>query len=369
MSATIDAPLHILLVEDNPNDALLIRRHLEGAESAFLPETVKLTHVESLDAAVETLEASGIDLVLLDLGLPESSGAETFQRASERLPALPVVVLTNLRDEETAVDLLQAGAQDYINKGSLSEEQLVKSVRYAMERQEREQQLKTTSEQLEVLNRILRHDIQNDVQILQLWSESLLEDVADEYRDDIQKIRETSDHIGELTENSKSFIEMVTGDRELEAEPTRLDRIVREELQKARSGYENATFDVVEGLTESTVAANGMLSSVFRNLLNNAVQHNPGGCHVEITLTVSDDTAKVTVTDNGSGVPDERKEEIFGKGEHGLDSEGTGIGLYLANTLVTEFGGEIWVEDRQDGESGAVFVVELPTVEAETEWL
>jgi signal transduction histidine kinase len=364
--ANVDPPLTVLLIEDNPNDALLIRRHLEGADTAFLPDDIELHHEESLDAGIQRLDHDGIDLLLLDLGLPETEGAETFDAVREHVESVPVVVLTNLDDEETAVDLLKQGAQDYLSKGALDERQLVKSVRYALERQEQKQRLQTTSQQLEVLNRILRHDIQNDVQVLQMWGERLKEDVAEEHSDDMQKLLETSDHIRELTQNSKEYMQAVTDESEPDTEPVRIDRLLRDELQKARSTYGNATFDVEEKLSATTVSANSMLSSVFRNLLSNAVQHNRTGdpC-ITVSLESRLDTVRVTVADDGPGVPDDRKKEIFGKGEYGLDSSGTGIGLYLVYTLVTRFDGDAWVEDHE-ATGGAAFVVELPAAESES---
>jgi signal transduction histidine kinase len=357
--ASVEAPLTVLLVEDNPNDARLIRRHLENAETAFLPDEITLYHERRLDDGLRRLDETAVDLLLLDLGLPESDGADTFERARGRTAGVPVVVLTNLQDEQTAVDLLKQGAQDYLNKGALSEEQLVKSVRYALERQEQKRKLQATTEQLEVLNRILRHDIQNDVQVLQMWSKGLLDSLPAEHEADLRKIIETSEHIQELTENSRAYIEAVTGETDLETEPTRLDDVLRDELQKARSVADSATFTVEGSIPPATVTANGMLSSVFRNLLNNAVQHSTSDApEVEICVTERESVVRVTIADDGPGVPDAQKTRIFGKGEHGLESAGTGIGLYLVNTLVTKFGGEVWVDDREDG-SGAVFVVEL----------
>jgi signal transduction histidine kinase len=279
---------------------------------------------------------------------------------TERFPSVPVVVLTGLQDEQTAVDLLQQGAQDYINKDSLNEDQLVKAVRYAMERQEREQRLRTTTEQLEVLNRILRHDIQNDLQVIQLWSETLVGEVASDHEEVVQRMRQTAGHIRELTENSRAYIEAITGDGEMETEPTRLDPLLREEIEKARSRHGDAELVVAGTLPEVTVSAHPMLVSVFRNLLKNAVQHTDGRPTIEVAVERRAGSVRTTVADDGPGVPDDQKSEIFGKGAQGLDSDGTGIGLYLVYTLVTEFGGEVWVEDRDDADGGAVFVVELP---------
>jgi signal transduction histidine kinase len=111
-----------------------------------------------------------------------------------------------------------------------------------------------------------------------------------------------------------------------------------------------------------------MLSTVFRNLLDNAVQHNDGPePEVVVSVDVGEEGARVAVADDGPGIPDGKKAEVFGKGDKGLDSEGTGIGLYLVNSVVTQFGGRVWVEDRKDGDgdpAGSVFLVELRRAEA-----
>jgi len=78
---------------------------------------------------------------------------------------------------------------------------------------------------------------------------------------------------------------------------------------------------------------------------------------VTVTCEETDDRIRVRVADNGPGVPDAEKDEIFGKGEKGLDSAGSGIGLYLVSVLTRQFGGDVWVEDNEP--RGAVFVVEL----------
>jgi len=102
-----------------------------------------------------------------------------------------------------------------------------------------------------------------------------------------------------------------------------------------------------------------MVNSVFRNLLNNAVQHNDSSTpRIELSFDVRDQDVEIRIADNGPGIPDEHKDTVFGKGERGLGSAGSGIGLYLVDTLVTEYGGTIRLEDNEP--TGAVFVVRLP---------
>lgn len=129
-------------------------------------------------------------------------------------------------------------------------------------------------------------------------------------------------------------------------------------LSGVRSAHPEAIVTVVGSVPPATVLANDMLDSVLHNLLTNAVRHNDQEVP-EVTVTVDEreDDVVVRIADNGPGVPDNQKEAVFGKGEKGLDSPGTGLGLYLVKSLVDIYGGDVWVED--DDPRGAAFVVEL----------
>ncbi len=368
---TADA-LSVLLIEDNPNDAMLVERYLRNAETPLLPEAVSVRHEETLTAGVDALDDE-TDLLLLDLGLPESEGLETFERVDSQGVDVPVIVLTGLTDDQAAVEVLKRGAQDFLKKGNIDEERLVKSIRYALERQEQKSRLRTTNEQLEVLNRILRHDLRNDLQIQQFRAESLQRrlsesEIPDNVEDDLEKIVESNRHMVELTENSKEYLEFISGAQDVVTrEPVRLDTLLETELSKARSIHDEVVFDGEDALPTVSVYANEMLTSVFRNLLNNAVTHSTRDTpEVRVTVDDGNETTRVTVADNGPGIPDEKKTAIFGKGELGLESPGTGIGLYLVYTLVTAFQGRVWVEDNDP--NGSRFVVELETADTQPGW-
>lgn len=82
---------------------------------------------------------------------------------------------------------------------------------------------------------------------------------------------------------------------------------------------------------------------------------------VHITAGLDEETVTVTIADNGPGIRDSQKRAIFGKGNKGIDSRGTGLGLYLVETLVDQYAGDVWVEDNDP--EGSVFFVELPLTE------
>lgn len=125
------------------------------------------------------------------------------------------------------------------------------------------------------------------------------------------------------------------------------------------SSYYHATVAVDGDLPDVTVLADDVLESVFRNLLKNATVHNDTETPaITVSALARDEYVVVRVDDNGPGVSDGPKQEIFEEGEQGLDSEGTGLGLYLVRTLVDRYGGDMWIEDTEP--MGAVFAVELP---------
>ncbi len=126
--------LDVLLVEDNPGDARLIREMLSDVPTAGL----RLHQADRLATGLERL--GGMDVVLLDLTLPDSHGLETFQRVRAHAPSMPVVVLTGLDDETVAVRAVQEGAQDYLPKGQVDGQLLVRSMRYAIERKRAEEE-------------------------------------------------------------------------------------------------------------------------------------------------------------------------------------------------------------------------------------
>ena len=232
------------------------------------------------------------------------------------------------------------------------------------DRVERERQLEETTEQLELINRFVRHDIRNDVNLVYMWSEMLEDHVDEAGAEYVSKIHGASEHINELTKIAQEFVSIVSGEAGVSTEPVSLRRLLTEELEKREQSYTEATFALNHEIPDIELRANEMLSSVFRNLLNNAVQHNDSDQpEVRLSIDVDEEHARVIIADNGPGIPENQRAEIFGKGEQGADSSGSGIGLYLVHTIVSQYGGDVWVEDSHLG--GAAFVVELPLAEAD----
>ncbi len=122
----------VLLIEDNETDTVLIREILAEAEGA----TFDLEWADRLSTGLERLAAGGVDVILLDFGLPDSQGLETLSRVHAQAPEVPIVVLTGLADEMLGVEAVRRGAQDYLAKGQVDGNLLGRTIRYAIERQQ-----------------------------------------------------------------------------------------------------------------------------------------------------------------------------------------------------------------------------------------
>ncbi len=140
--------LRVLLIEDNSDDVVILRHDLAKISS----DPIELEAVGRLDLALERLHElePDIDAILLDLGLPDSQGLDTFQQVQRHAPQIPIVVISGLDDEQLAVQAVRQGAQDYLVKGRVNADLLWRSLHYAVERRRLEEALRRACDELEV---------------------------------------------------------------------------------------------------------------------------------------------------------------------------------------------------------------------------
>jgi PAS domain S-box-containing protein len=234
-------------------------------------------------------------------------------------------------------------------------------------RKRAEENLETERDRLALLNQIVRHDIRNDMAVALGWGGELADRIGDEDADAVERVMTAATHTKELTE-AVGDLAGILGTADPELEPVELDAVLRTEVERVRSNfdYRSEGIDVRgdDDLPTVEVMATSILSSVFGNLLDNAVFHNDEAeVRIDVDVTATDATVVVRIADNGPGIPDSRKREVFGRGEKGLESPGSGLGLYLVDNLVETYGGRVWIEDNEP--KGSVFCVELRRADAE----
>jgi len=229
------------------------------------------------------------------------------------------------------------------------------------ERKRHEEHLETQRNLLDLLNQIVRHDLRNDLQVVGTYAELLEDHVDEDAMENLERMQESTTNAVEFTETAGDLAEIIR-DPDAERERISLAALLDRQCDEIRELHPEATVEVESDCPDVAVMATEMLDSVFRNLLQNAIQHNNAETpRVAVSVERIGDTVETRVSDNGPGIPDDRKAEIFGYGEQGLASNGTGLGLYLARTLVERYNGDIRVEDNDP--QGAVFVVRLPAAD------
>jgi PAS domain S-box-containing protein len=226
------------------------------------------------------------------------------------------------------------------------------------ELKEYEQELEAQRDNLDVLNQVVRHDIRNNLQLVVTYAELLEPHVEPEGEEYVEQVLESANNAIDITTTARDVTAVMVKSA-AETRPTPLRSALAQEIDDVRTSNQRALVTLDGPIPDVDVVADDMLAAVFRNLLTNAIVHNDKEVpEISVGVETADDSVAVSVADNGPGIPDERKRQIFAEGEMGLESGGTGLGLYLVETLVDRYGGEIDVRDNEPG--GAIFVVQLP---------
>lgn len=241
---------------------------------------------------------------------------------------------------------------------------LIVSARDITEQRNRYHDLEQTRDRLAVLNQVVRHDLRNDMQVVRGRARLLADHVDDEGMDHLEEVLLSAEEAIDLTTTARTLTETILGTGD-ETRSVSVRHTVSSAVDTARSRHEQAAITVYGMGTNVTILADDMFESVIHNLLQNAVVHNDTDLpEVEVSIERANGSVLLSVADNGPGIPDDRKNDVFGRGEKGLESPGTGIGLYLVRTLVEGYGGDVWIDDNEP--RGSIFRVRLPVEEEVT---
>jgi signal transduction histidine kinase len=396
------AALHVLLVEDNSGDARLLREMFSNEKTG----SFELTHVLHLSEALRLLAKGGVDIVLLDMGLPDGHGLDTVRRARAVAPGVPLIVLTGLDDEALAAEAMKEGAQDYLIKGEIENRALPRALRHSIERHRMqlatdlihaqvqartgelkevnvqlraeiaardaaECELRTNNQRLSRSNRDLEdfayvasHDLKAPLSGIDSAAKWLEEDLHDSLSDESRKI------LG-LMRNRIARMEKLLDDLLSYSRAGRTDTAVREtnvaDIFDSIVGVLTPPAHIqvrVEGGLPVIVTASAQLEQVLRNLINNAIKHHDKQSG-EVVLSGKrvGDVVEFSVRDNGPGIAPQFHDKIFQLCQtlkRRDEVEGSGMGLAVVKKLVEQQNGRITVHSRGDG-TGSEFRFGWPT--------
>ncbi len=296
--------------------------------------TFDLAWVDRLSKGIDYIKNNPVDVVLLDLTLPDSSGPETFEKLVRHVPNMPVIILTGLDDEQLAISLLRSGLQDYIVKDTINSDMLARSIRYAIERKRLEDAVRIAHNELEMrviqrtmelseANKSLREEIEQREHAEAELKESKAQ--AELYVDlmahDINNMNhiasgflelalESIDHDEEAKELMKKPLDHLIASSRLIDNVRKLQRVKSGEMRQSLIELGPMLSEVVDSYSDIPgsqvtidytpvdgcfVMANELLTDVFTNLVGNSIKHSDG--HVTINIKLLKETCK-----DGSGL-------------------------------------------------------------------
>jgi two-component system sensor histidine kinase/response regulator len=371
---TADEPIRVLLIEDNPGDARLIRRMLADAATANgQVHGYQVAWAERLATGLALLAQGETDIVLCDLSLPDSSGLETPRAVQNAAPELPVVVMTSQDDEENAVAAVQAGAQDYLVKGQVTAPMLSRSIRYARERKRTLAQLFHYSAALEQRNAELdafahtvAHDLKNPVAAVIGLAELLLDPqvqvAAAERTEILNDILQTGHTMHNIIQELMLLAQVNRA--EVDLAPLSMLALIRSARYRLAQMSQEYQAEITLEAPERWPIAVGYgawVEEVWVNYLSNALKY--GGHPPQVTIggeLLDDGWARFWVRDQGPGIPAAMQPKLFVEFTQLSQArvQGHGLGLSIVRRIVEKLGGRAGVES-QPGQ-GTTFYFVLP---------
>jgi signal transduction histidine kinase len=377
--------IQVLLVEDNLADAGLLRQGLSRLGS----EEWQIVSAETLEEAIALYQSYAaqsqsnlpFDLVLLDLGLPDSTGLETLKQFRAAIPDVSVVVLTGLDDEELALQAVVEGAQDYIVKDQITIQRFSQILRFAIERQQlliqrkqSEERFRQALEREQELNELkskfvemVSHEFRNPLTIIRTASELLqkhLEDSLDlKCKKWFDRIQFANAQLIYLIDDVLNLSRIQSSN--LKCEPIRLDLAtfcleLTEDVSRELDQNYKIEFVSQGTLNNAFIDAN-LIRSICTNLLSNAIKYTPQGGTIRFDLIRQGEMVQLCIQDPGLGIPEQEQHRLFDsfyRGSNVTKLPGTGLGLSIVKRCVDALQGQIQINSALN--QGTTVMINLP---------
>jgi signal transduction histidine kinase len=356
--------LSIMLLEDDLSYQKIVTTVLASSKNPLF----EVHTAEELRAAINALAEQDFDLLIADLNVPDSSGLDTFFALRAEAPEVPIMVLSAHEEDAIAIEAVQNGAQDYLNKRKVTPQALIRSVRYSVERA-RAEQARLRLEAVQDFTETLAHDMNVPLLGANRVLDLLLEG-----------------HAGKLTEEQSKLLSVLqTSNTKLIALVNRLLEAYTYESSSEKIEFTNT--DVFAALSDSIRRAKAeadereihinvsdsklplvygnaeWLSTLFFNLLENAIKFSSNGSTVEVKVWSEEKKNYVSISDHGKGLSPDKARHFrrFWQSQPGKQYVAeTGFGLYICQRIARAHRAKIQCNSVEG--QGTTFTVMIPTL-------
>ncbi len=410
MATTLDENISVLIVDDDEVDRMALKRSLKGTHF-----DLSVSEAADADTALALIAKASYGCIFLDYNLPGKNGLELTKAIRSRDTTVPVLVLTGQGDEQTAVELMKAGASDYLPKSKLSAEAIAHLMRNAIRMHQAEALVEFSNNKLIEKNRLLEkknkelaqqrqyiyrqnlklqeasrlkseflstmsHELRTPLNAIIGFSQILLSrpknSLSEAQSNMLMRVLANGRALLELINDILAFSKIEAGRLALEPAPLDMVELVSQAVEEVRSLalQKSLTLETEISLSHPMVENDPLrLRQVLNNLLSNAIKFtDKGGVKVRLKALPAKaqggeqpDKIIISVVDTGCGISDTERLHIF-EPFHQADQKvtrrhpGTGLGLAITHSIVKMMHGDITVNTRVN--EGSTFTVELPRV-------
>ncbi len=369
---TNPAGLHILYIEDDD-----YQQEIYGAIIRRDSPRHTLHLADNANCGLDELKSHPeIDCVLLDMNLPDMSGEEVLTQIKQSFPDMIVIAITGDDNEERAISLLQAGAEDYLIKQHYEQTYLMRSIRYALERQKVRKENNALHQQLDKKRILLSmqkefvsnvsHEIRTPLAVINtsahMMERKLDKTVKTTVGKYIDRIHRSVKSLEGIIENSLKFSSIEEGRISLSLEYFSLEQLLHQLVEQFCDMHDTQRVVVAgDAMPCDYYGDQALLEQVFSNLISNAIKYSPDNSTVTVYTVLLDDSVRVIVEDHGIGISQEDLPRIgdrFFRAENTKMVSGTGLGIYLSRSLLELHKGTL--EFISEKGKGTKAVVTLP---------
>ncbi len=392
--------LKILIVDDDEVDRMAVQRSLRKVNVKL-----KVTEAQDCERAISLLQNHTFDCVFLDYRLPDGDGLNLVKEVRSLNIKVPLIVLTGQGDEQIAVDLMKAGASDYLSKSWVSPERLWQVMRNSIRVHQAEMEAELANKRLWENNELLRrknrelerqrqqielqnhklaeasrlksqflatmsHELRTPMNAIMGFSQLLLrqypDPLAPQQMDMVQRIFNNAQNLLTLLNEVLDFSKIEAGQLELDAKEFNLTQLVNLTTEELRSlaVEKKLTLKLDINLEEPQVINDqNCIRQILVNLISNAIKFtDSGGIWIQVK-ELETDQLEISVQDTGIGIAPDHLQEIFEAFRQVNQTStrkhyGTGLGLAIVDSLVKLIQGKVSVESELG--CGSVFKVEFP---------